>query len=92
MHFFLSRDIIHLAFIVDAVEKKYLLLFNLCGDSSPHRPRCNRVNDKISCLNIFAVLMPREGGSAMKARKSRSGPITIKDAAVVLIKSEAKRS
>ena len=25
--------------IVDAVEKKYLLLFNLCGDDSPHRPQ-----------------------------------------------------
>jgi len=46
-------------FIVDAVEKKHLLLFNLCGDDSPHRPQNGLAVDFIVSTSGFYLTRQR---------------------------------
>ena len=46
-----QENCVIMEFIVDAVEKKYLLLFNLCGDGSPHWPQSGLASDFRTCIH-----------------------------------------
>ena len=56
-----QENCVIMEFIVDAVEKRHLLLFNLCGDGSPHRPLCGLASDFI----VSARALPYSGFAAV---------------------------